>query len=71
MPDMKTNNPFMESGILCASTLIELEATVKRIEAATLRGANQQEIEQLRSLAHDLLDRNMDLKQSACALLRG
>lgn len=63
-------NPFLPDAMGAVACWIELEATIKLIEVATLRGVPQEEIEPLRQKAHDLLDQHMDHKQGVFALTR-
>lgn len=70
MPGGINKNPFMHDAMGAVAAWIELEATIKMIEVATMRGKPQAEIEELRQRAHDLLDEHMNYKQGLQALAR-
>jgi hypothetical protein len=60
-------NPFQKSAMEIVASWLELEAVIKLLEAATIRG-NEKEYNQLRDRAHELLDIHMDAKQSVQVL---
>jgi len=61
-------NPFCGPALDALASEVELGATIKLIEAMTLRGKGI-ETGDLRQRAHDLLDAHLDAKQSAAVLM--
>lgn len=61
----------VDKGLLAHATWIDLEATIKTIEAATIRG-DTRTVAAGRERAHGLLDAHLDLKTDALTeVLRG
>lgn len=61
-------NPFEEPIITMMASWVELEATIKLMECATMR-KDQAKAEQHRANAHSLLDIYMDAKQRTLVLV--
>jgi hypothetical protein len=59
-----TMNPIVQQMLLAQAAWMEMEASIKSVEAATIRG-DVQAAEEARRKAHDYLDCHLDLKMTA------
>lgn len=62
-------NPYMGDAMQAVAAWLELEATIKMIEVATMRG-DTAKAEELRTYVHECLDMHINAKQTAIQLAR-